>query len=193
MAHRKTEGLKISAKKKKEQALQRTKEAIDNLIENKQKITISSVAKLARVSTSYIYKYPELAYQIQTLREQQKYQVQDLLLPPNKYNQLIDNLKQEKAELTKEINILNSSIESIISSDSSVKQLQANNVKLTLENQKLKQHLAKLEQEVYKLREVILDRGYVEDCDRQNEINLKHKELQKNNQEENKTSEVLLE
>ena len=188
MSQEKIKGLKISAAKKREEALNKTEKAISNLIKNKQKITITSVARLAGVSTSYIYKYPELAYKIQTLRERQKYEREDSLLPISnnqhlveKYINRVNNLEQEKARLTEEINTLNSSIESITSSDNSVEQLQANNVKLTIENQKLKQQLAKLEQEVYQLRGAILDRGYVEDRDRETEIQLKQRTIRKIN------------
>jgi hypothetical protein len=63
---------KFSIKKSKE-ALTRTEEAITTLTNKEQQITIRAVAREAKVSVSYIYKYPELAYKIQRLKEQQKY------------------------------------------------------------------------------------------------------------------------
>ena len=163
MSSNKIQALKKSAQRKKITALQKTEEAIDILIQNNQKITITSVAKVAGVSTSYIYKYPELSYRIQTLREQQKYSSKASILPVNQHNQItlksrdrIKTLEQEKTELTKEIKMLNNSISNIMNNGNSVEHLQANNIQLTVENQKLKKQLKQLEQEIYELRGFIL-------------------------------------
>ena len=73
MSDKQIVGLSKTSQKKKQEALVKTEEAIARLIQSNSKITIRSVAREARVSVSYIYKYPELAYKIQRLREQQKY------------------------------------------------------------------------------------------------------------------------
>ena len=73
MLDKQTAGIAKASKRKKEESLLRTEKAIALLIEQNQKITVRSVAREAGVSVSYIYKYPELAYKIQRLREQQKY------------------------------------------------------------------------------------------------------------------------
>ena len=172
MLSSKVEALKKSAQKKRLNALHKTEEAIDILIKNNQKITIAAVARVAGVSTSYIYKYPDLSYRIQTLREQQKYSYKASRLPVNKHNQIVPQsrdrlqvLKQEKAELTKQIKMLKDSINNIINSDNSVEQLQASNIQLTVENQELKKQLKRIEQEVYQLRSFILSQGYQEQTD----------------------------
>ena len=174
MSNKKVEALKKSAQEKKLIALQKTEKAIEILINSEQKITIASVARLAGVSTSYIYKYPELSYRIQTLKEQQKYNCKSSILPVNKNHQVtiksrdrLVKLEQEKAELTNEIKMLKNSISNIINSDNSVEQLQANNIRLTVENQELKKQLERLEQEVYELRGFILGQGYRDETDQQ--------------------------
>ena len=185
MSQKRMEGLKASAAKKKKDALQKTEQAINFLIKNQQKITISSVAKLANVSTSYIYKYPELAYKIQTLRERQKYENKSLLSLSKQikvveeYRDRVNDLETEKADLNLEIQTLNSSIKNIIESNDSVEQLQASNVRLTVENQKLKQQLSRLEEEVYQLRSAILNREYIDDRDFQSESLKKSNIIQK--------------
>ena len=73
MVHKKISGLNRTSQKKKQDALEKTEKAIAILVKKRQKITIRSVAREAGVSVSYIYKYPELAYKIQRLREQQRY------------------------------------------------------------------------------------------------------------------------
>ena len=99
------------------------------------------------------------------MREKQKYEENQLLLPSNKHHQLIkeysdrlQDAEEQKAELDKEIKLLKSSVEHKINSDSSVERLQ--------------------EREVYQLREAILDRGYIDDRDRQSEVDRESKTIQ---------------
>ena len=182
MLDRQIEGLKKKARQKKLIAWQKTEKAINNLINNRQKITIAAVARAAGVSTSYIYKYPELSYRIQRLREQQKYEVKDLGCSDDKPLQIekrksdrVNNLEKEKAELTQKLKLLDRSINQILNSDNTVENLKAQNIKLTIENQELNKRLQKLEQEVYQLRGVILDRGYQDREDTAIEINRRQK------------------
>ena len=73
------------------------------MIDKKQKITIYLVATKAGYSASYIYKYSELSYKIQTLREQQKY----ILVKADKTNLDADNclkaLSPKNVELAQKI------------------------------------------------------------------------------------------
>lgn len=85
--------------------------AIAKLTKNKQKITVRSVAKEAGVSVSYIYKYPELAYNIQRLREQQKYSPIQRDCTDSDIDKRIELLQQEKEKLTRELEVLKVSIE----------------------------------------------------------------------------------
>ncbi|MGH8000469.1 MAG: DUF6262 family protein, partial [Brasilonema sp.] len=64
--------LSHAALEKKRLASEATDKAIRNLTSSHQPITIANVARLAGVSTSYIYKYPELKERIHSLRNQQR-------------------------------------------------------------------------------------------------------------------------
>jgi hypothetical protein len=142
-----------ASQKKKQIALEKTEKAIANLITKKQKITIRAVAREAGVSVSYIYKYPELAYKIQTLREQQKYNLEKNDYTAIDLEQRIQILEQEKVEFIQEIEQLKANLETVKVGDNSVKNLQ-------IENQQLKQELEYTKQNLQEAREFILSRGY---------------------------------
>ena len=68
---RRIAALSNAALEKKRLATEATDKAIRNLTSLNQSITVANVARLAGVSTSYIYKYPELKERIDSLRNQQ--------------------------------------------------------------------------------------------------------------------------
>lgn len=68
---RRIAALSNAALEKKRLATEATDKAIGNLTSLNQSITVANVARLAGVSTSYIYKYPELKERIDSLRNQQ--------------------------------------------------------------------------------------------------------------------------
>lgn len=160
MSDKQVSALTQASQKKKQEALTRTQKAIDDLLKKKQKITIRSVAREARVSVSYIYKYPELSYKIQRLREQQKYS----LVKSDRTSENLDNrfkvLEQEKVELRKEIEQLRSSIANVKAGRNSQNTLQAENIRLQTENQQLKEELKYAQQNLQEAREFILGQGY---------------------------------
>lgn len=69
--NRRITALNNAALEKKRLATEATDKAIKNLTSLNQSITVANVARLAGVSTSYIYKYPELKERIDSLRNQQ--------------------------------------------------------------------------------------------------------------------------
>lgn len=74
MSNGKNKRIDVLAKaaiEKKRLSFEATDRAIRKLTTSNQPITVSSVAKLAGVSTSYIYKYPDLKERIYLLRNQQ--------------------------------------------------------------------------------------------------------------------------
>ena len=75
MSDKRAAALAIASQKKQQVALAKTERAITYLAENKFKITVRSVAKIAGVSVSFLYKYPEIIYRIHTLKEKQKYEL----------------------------------------------------------------------------------------------------------------------
>jgi len=68
---RRIAALSNAALEKKRLATEATDKAIRNLTSLNQSITVANVARLAGVSTSYIYKYPELKERIDSLRNRQ--------------------------------------------------------------------------------------------------------------------------
>ena len=159
MTDKQPAGLAKSSQKKKLSAIARTKRAIAKLVESKQKITIRSVAREAGVSVSYIYKYPELAYQIQTLREQQKYGLIEakkrvLDKPVN-----LTDLEQDNLKLRQEIASLKLYIAKRGKQSNSQSNLQQENIQLLTENQQLKRELEYTQQKLQEARDFILDRG----------------------------------
>ena len=161
MTDRRLEGLNKSSQKKKQSAQFRTKEALTNLINSGEKITVRSVARKAGVSVSYIYKYPELTHEIQRARQQQ-------YAPPasdrtaSNTEPRIEQLQQENDNLAREIKTLKDLIDKIKTNDNSPKKLQQENIRLTIENQQLQQKLSYTQQKLDKAREFILDRGYTD-------------------------------
>ena len=160
MLEKQVAGLHIASHKKKKEALLKVEGAIANLVDSKQKITVRSVAKQAGVSVSYIYKYPELAYSIQRLREQQKYSLEERKEPAKEIEDKVKILQQEKDKLAEELDILKASIEQVNAGKKTAKYLQAENIKLTIENQKLKQDLEYARQNLQQAREYILSQRY---------------------------------
>lgn len=167
MSDKRIEALKSATAKKKQEALERTEKAIHTLIEQNHKITIRSVAREAGVSPSYIYKYPELSYRIQTLREQQKYNRIKPEAASSKSHQIIatqlrDRVKiaeREKEELIAEIKVLIADMYKMSESENSLERLKAENIKLSTENKELQKRLKYLEDRLSEQRDFILQQG----------------------------------
>ena len=158
MLNKQTRGIKKASQKKKQLALEKTDEAIAQLAKSNQKITIRSVAKKAGVSVSYIYKYPELAYKIQRLREQQKYSLEKYDYFDNAATKQLTILQQEKAELTRKIEELKAITSEVKTGRNSLEDLQADNIKLRSENQRLTKELKYTQKKLQEARNFILNR-----------------------------------
>lgn len=94
--NRRITALNNAALEKKRLATEATDKAIRNLTSLNQSITVANVARLAGVSISYIYKYPELKERIDFLKNQQKL----VLTPPksasnNSQTTIIYTLREE--------------------------------------------------------------------------------------------------
>ena len=162
--------LSKASQKKKQQALEKTEKAIAELTKNNQKITIRSVARKARVSVSYIYKYPELAYKIQRLKEQQKYSLvkcdskatRQRNRPDEAMTKQVKILQQQNAKLIREIEGLKAIIDRVKTGTNSSEDFYTENIQLKLENQKLKKELKYAQKNLQETREFILENRYVE-------------------------------
>lgn len=168
MTGNRIKALKLATARKKKEALEKTEKAIQTLIKKNRKITIRSVSREADVSTSYIYKHPELAYRIQTLREQQKYNHVKPETPSSKSHQIIATqlrnrikiIEQEKEELIKEIKVLAANVYEMSKGENFVERLKAENIKLLTENKELRKQLKHFENEITKQRDFIFKQGY---------------------------------
>ncbi|GAA6619760.1 DUF6262 family protein [Scytonema sp. NUACC26] len=67
---RNVNGLRQNAQKKKEEALQKTDEAIQQLIRENRPINFKTVSEVAGVSTAWLYKEEQIKERIERLREQ---------------------------------------------------------------------------------------------------------------------------
>ena len=159
MVQKKLSGLSKASQKKKQEALEKTEKAIAILAKNRQKITIRSVAREAGVSVSYIYKYPELAYKIQRLREQQKYSL--VVSDRNKVNK--DKQGETQAQQQEQLRLENEELKAIIervkTGKNSIKELKVENIQLTQENIRLKKELEYTQQNLQVARKFILEQG----------------------------------
>ena len=166
MANNRIAALAKASEKKQKEALAKTEQAIDKLVKSQQKITVRAVAREARVSVSYIYKYPELAYKIQSLRDSQKYNLENknVLLLNNKNAEIEEN---SYSSLVEEIKYLKSYIKTIESKKKSVSELQKENARLQIENIKLQQELEFVKENLAATRNFILSQG---DDDTHNKI-----------------------
>jgi len=167
MTNQQFSGLNKASLKKKQEALIRTEEAIAKLANNKQKITIRSVAKEARVSVSYIYKYPELTYKIQCLREQQKYDLVVKNKTVKKVDQKAELWRIEKAELMQEIAELKAIIKRGKAGENNPETLKIENLQLATENIRLTKELKYTQKSLQEARAFILEQRQLNQVDQE--------------------------
>ncbi len=105
--------LDAAQQQRKQDCLERTQKAVAKLLENNEKVSFGAVARIANVSISYLYKYPELKESIQELRHQQLKSSRKLTRPQTasekskqviikQLRERINALEWEKKELKKQ-------------------------------------------------------------------------------------------
>jgi hypothetical protein len=140
--------LNMVAESRKQDCLQRTEKAINKLLKNQEEISFSSIARVAGVSVSYLYKYPEIKERIQNLRQQQTTTiVQPLksLTASEKSKQAIIEqfrnrikiLEQERLEQAKQIQALTGQLYEIGQNQDLIERLKSENTRLSEENKQL--------------------------------------------------------
>lgn len=98
---------------RKQDCIDRTEKAISQLLQNNERISFGSIARIANVSVSYLYKYPEIKERIQDIRNQQVKNARKLTRPQTasekskqviikQLRERINNLEWEKKELKKQ-------------------------------------------------------------------------------------------
>ena len=98
---------------RKQDCIERTEKAISKLLQNNERVSFGAIARIANVSVSYLYKYPEIKERIQNIRDQQVKNARKLTRPQTaseKSKQVIikqlrsriNTLEWEKKELKKQ-------------------------------------------------------------------------------------------
>lgn len=106
--------LSAASEQKKQDALDATEKAIRKLQQEGKVISFNAVAREAQVSTSYLYKYPELKNKIAKLREEQKRSGRKIpVASDNSKNRIIGHLKKRIKDLEQEVTQLRQANESL--------------------------------------------------------------------------------
>jgi hypothetical protein len=98
---------------RKQDCLDRTEKAISKLLQNNERVSFGAIARIANVSVSYLYKYPEVKERIQNIRDQQVKNARQLTRPQTasekskqviiqQLRERINTLEWEKKELKKQ-------------------------------------------------------------------------------------------
>lgn len=113
MHKRNTQGIKAAAQKKREEALERTEQAISTLIREQTPINFNTVSRSAGVSTSWLYSEHELCDRIKFLRNQGKSKRQSPKTRASDASKdaMIRTLKDKNRQLRDEVRALKSELE----------------------------------------------------------------------------------
>ncbi|MGL6340547.1 MAG: DUF6262 family protein [Waterburya sp.] len=98
---------------RKQDCLDRTEKAISKLLQNNERVSFGAIARIANVSVSYLYKYPEIKKRVQDIRNQQVKNARQLTRPQTasekskqviiqQLRERINTLEWEKKELKKQ-------------------------------------------------------------------------------------------
>ena len=115
---------------RKQDCIDRTEKAIAKLLQNNKRISFGAIARIANVSISYLYKYPEIKERIQDIRDQQVKNARKLTRPQiasekskqviiKQLRECINTIEWEKKELKKQNAI--SAVEDYLNTDKKVK------------------------------------------------------------------------
>ncbi|MCC0179838.1 hypothetical protein I4641_23145 [Waterburya agarophytonicola K14] len=138
--------LSAASEQKKHNAASATEKAIRKLQQSGKVISFKAVAREAQVSTSYLYKYPELKDRILKLREEQKRSGKRVIpaASDNSKNRIIDHLKKRIKDLDAEVTQLRLANESLAgrafeleSYESAVNRFREENQRLSAEIERL--------------------------------------------------------
>ncbi len=98
---------------RKQDCIDRTEKAISKLLQNNERVSFGAIARIANVSVSYLYKYPEIKERIQDIRDQQVKNARKLTRPQTasekskqviikQLRERINTLEWDKKELKKQ-------------------------------------------------------------------------------------------
>ncbi|NJN11183.1 MAG: hypothetical protein HC836_40790 [Richelia sp. RM2_1_2] len=144
--------LSAASEQKKQDALNATQKAIRKLQQQGKVISFNAVAREAEVSTSYLYKYPELKNKIAKLREEQKRSGRKIpVATDNSKNRIIGHLKKRIKELEQQLTQLRQANQSLAGRvfeledyENTVKRFREHNQKLSIQIEKLSEENCQL-------------------------------------------------
>lgn len=145
--------LSTASEQKKQDALAATEKAIRKLQQEGKVISFKAVAREAQVSTSYLYKYPELKEKIAKLREEQKRSGRRVMpaASDNSKSRIIGHLKRRIKDLEQEIAQLRHANESLAGRafeleeyENAVERFRKHNEKLNAEVERLAEENSEL-------------------------------------------------
>jgi hypothetical protein len=154
--------LNETQEKRRQEYLQRTEKAIIKLSQMNQKLSFANIAREAKVSISYLYKYPEIKKRIQYLRRQQEENAKPVKpqLRSEKSSQTIINqlrgrikrLESEKKELSKQNEALTGRLYATGNTQDIIARLNAENSQFKAEIKQLRTELASTKNELSKYK-----------------------------------------
>jgi regulator of replication initiation timing len=160
---KKVEVLKKAADQKRQDALERTTRAINNLVDKSQPVTFSAVAQEAGVSIAYLYKYSDIKDKINHLKILQKANIKSSRPQPasdksrlviiNNLRERIKKLEEQNTKLNEQNRAIYGRICQLQDIQQKLEALKTQNASLKAENEWLKQQL---EQSVLANQSVIL-------------------------------------
>ena len=150
--------LNETQEKRRKEYLERTEKAIIKLYQTNQKLSFANISREAKVSISYLYKYPEIKQRIKYLRRQQEENAKPVKpqLRTEKSSQAIINqlknriktLDADKKELTKQNEALTGRLYSLGNTQDMIARLNSENDRLKTEIEKLRSELATTQKEL---------------------------------------------
>jgi predicted nuclease with TOPRIM domain len=151
--------LNETQEKRRREFLEKTEKAIVKLSQINQKLSFANIAREAKVSISYLYKYPEIKDRIQHLRDQQEQGAKPVQpqLRSDKSSQVIigqlknriKSLEGDKKELTRQNEALTGRLYVMGNTQDLLDRLKAENCRLSDENQQLRAELESIQKDLH--------------------------------------------
>ena len=147
--------LSAASEQKKQDALTATEKAIRKLQQEGKVITFKSVAREAGVSTSYLYKYPELKEKIGQLREEQKRSGRRVIPVASAHSKsrIISHLKKRIKDLEQEVAQLRHANESLAGRAFELEEYENTVNRFRQHNEKLNTEVERLAEENSQLKD----------------------------------------
>ena len=159
--------LNETQEKRRREFLERTEKAIIKLSQTNQKLSFANIAREAKVSISYLYKYPEIKERIKYLRRQQEENAKPVKpqLRTEKSSQAIINqlknrikaLDTDKKELTKQNEVLTGRLYSLGNTQDMITRLKSENDRLKNEVEELRTELQATQKELNNCQQRLLN------------------------------------